>query len=112
MARIREKSTGLTVYGFIVLVALSVGNLAHLLWTVWLTLEQARTGWGYSTNIEMLALMPWLIEIVFAPVLVAAGIYFGLHALRRSERALLITNIVLAAALLAQYTITNLFMWF
>ena len=112
MARIREKSRGLTVFGFILLIALSIGNLAHLFWTIWLIIEQAETGFGYSTNLEMLALLPWFSEMVFLPTLICSVVWFGFHTLRRSERPLLIANAVLASALLSQYVITNLFLFY
>ncbi len=36
----------------IIMVSLSaLGNIGHLLWTVWLISEQIKTGWGYGTDI-------------------------------------------------------------
>lgn len=106
-----KKAKDSNVFGIILIVALSWGNLLHLLWTVWLTLEQIETGLHGGTRIEMLALMPWAIEWIFAPFLLAEIVYLIVSAHKRSVRGIKIANICLFAAILLQYGLTNLFMW-
>lgn len=55
--------------GWILTALLAGTNAVHLLWTVWLTVEQVRTGWGYGTSMELAVLMPWL--------LIAAVVQYG-----------------------------------
>lgn len=92
--------------------ALSVANLLHLLWTVWLTIEQIKTGWNGGTGMEMLALLPWMLELLCMPVILAAVIYLVLSFYRRQSKGLLVANSSLFALLLLQIGLTNLFLFY
>ena len=99
-------------FGATVLALLAGVNVLHLLWTVWLTAEQIQTGWGYGTDIEMLALLPWLTELVCIPALIVGLVYLILSFFFRHRKGLTAVNAVLFAAALVQYALTNLFLWF
>ncbi len=107
-----KKTKGSNVFGIILIVALSWANLLHLLWTVWLTVEQIETGWGGGTRIEMLSLAPLTLEMIFAPFLLAEIVYLILSAYSQSVKGIKIANICLFVAVLLQYGLTNLFLWY
>ena len=106
-----QKGKKMRVLATLLLVALSWVNLLHLLWTVWLTVEQVKTGWGYSTDLEMLALLPITQETLSIPILVACVVYFILSIFYPHEKRLLRTNILLFSAAVLQFGLTQLFMW-
>ena len=98
-------------FGVLLVIALAGVNLLHLLWTVWLVWEQIETGWGYGTNLEMLALLPWMTELLCAPVLLAGLVYLVLSVRRSPGKRLVVANAVLLGCAFAQIGITNLFLW-
>ena len=100
------------VFGLILVIGLIVANLASLLFTVDLTIEQIGSSWGDGTRIEMLALIPWMIELASIPFLVAEAAYLILHRWFIARRGLLIANAALCALLIAQFVLTNLFMFY
>jgi hypothetical protein len=110
--KVKKKSIALNVYGLIMLPTLIISNLANALFTVWLTVEQLGSSWGEGTGMELAVLYPWLIELLCAPVVIAGGVYLLLHVWRTSSKWLRVTNIVLYFALILQYALTNLFIWF
>ena len=76
-----------------------------------LTVEQIKTGWGYGTDMEMLALLPWMTELLSAPVLLAGVVYGILSIFFRHEKRLMVTNALLFALAAAQIGLTNLFLF-
>ncbi len=108
----KKKSLGLNIYGFVMLPTLVLTNLANALFTIWLTIEQLGSSWGEGTGMELAVLYPWLIELLCAPVVIAGGVYLLLHIRRTSSKWLYTTNIVFYFALILQYALTNLFIWF
>ena len=112
MKRQRKQSMLMFVFGLILVIGLIVANVASLLFTVDLTIEQLGSSWGDGTRIEMLALVPWMIELASIPLLVAEAAYLILHVWFASHRGLLIANGALYALLIAQFVLTNLFMFY
>lgn len=106
------RSKAMNVFGVITIALLSVVNILHLLWTVWLTYEQINMGWGKGTDIGMAALWPWLVELLCLPVLIVAIVFLCISVVRRPLKRILITNVVLLLAAVTQYVVTNLFIWF
>ncbi len=107
------KDASVTMDGLSVLLTALLGaaNLTHLLFTIWLITEQIETGWGYGTNIEMMALLPWMIEALAMPVLLGTLIY-EIAAWRRQYRSRLRRAVtMLTAVALLQFLLTNLFMF-
>ena len=100
------------VFGLILVIGLILANLASLLFTIDLTVEQIGSSWGDGTRIEMLALIPWMIELASMPLLIAEAAYLILHGWFASRRGLLIANAALYVLLLAQYVLTNLFLFY
>lgn len=97
------------IMGIIATVLLSLANLCHLLPTIILVMEQARTGFGFSTNLEIGVLYPWLIEILLLPILVYGAVY--LLVCRRASRGLYFANVALISLIFLQYVLTNLFIF-
>ena len=112
MKRQRKQSMLMFVFGLILVIGLIVANLASLLFTVDLTIEQIGSSGGDGTRIEMLALIPWMIELASIPLLVAEAAYLILHRWFISHRGLLIANAALCVLLIAQFVLTNLFMFY
>ena len=65
----------MTVFGIVSLVLAVWGNLGHLLFTVWVSAEQLKTGWGYGTDMEMAVLMPWLVEVLCIPAFIIGAAF-------------------------------------
>lgn len=107
-----KKKKTLDNFAIVMVIALAAVNLLQLLWTVWLTLEQIKTGWGWGTGIEMLAIMLWLTELVCLPFLLVAVIYLILSFFRHQNRKLLLANSILFACAVAQLVVTNLFLFY
>ena len=99
-------------FATVMLVAFSQANLLMLIWTIWLTAEQIRTGWGWGTGIEMLAIALWMAELLCLPVLLAGLVYAVMCFYRKQSRGLLIANIALFVCLVAQIAVTNLFLFY
>ena len=107
-----KKHKGMNVFGAIIGVLTAVVNLLHGFWTFWLIAEQIKTGWGYSTNLEMLVLMPWMLELICLPVLLTEVVYFIMSCFKRHDRIVTVSNIVLFSLAVAQYIGTNLFIFY
>ena len=71
----------INIFSIIMIILLVLINLAHLLWTVWLTIEQVKTGFGFGTNMELGVLYPWLTEILSYPVIITEIIYIIISAI-------------------------------
>ncbi|MGN0998106.1 MAG: hypothetical protein ACI4PO_00975 [Faecousia sp.] len=106
------KHKNMNFVGILLLILQAVGNLLHLLWTVWAVAEQVQTGWGYGTDMEIAVLIPWMLELLCIPVLVVAAAYLILSIWHRGSRGIFIANLSLFAALILQAGLTNLFIWF
>jgi hypothetical protein len=102
----------LFVFGLILLIGLILANLASLLFTIDLTVEQIGSSWGDGTRIEMLALIPWMIELASMPLLIAEAAYLILHGWFSSRRGLFVANVALCALLIVQFVLTNLFLFY
>lgn len=102
----------MNVLGVALIIMLSLVNLSHLLWTIWVVVEQVKTGWGHGTDMELGVLYPWLTELICAPAMVTAVVYLALSAFLRHKRGILIANIVLFVCALVQFGLTNLFIAF
>lgn len=107
-----EKHHVMNVLGVVTIVMLVLANLGHLLWTAWLIAEQAKTGWGYGTNMDLAVLMPWITELLCAPAMIAAVVYLALSCAFRHKKGILIANIVLFTCAVLQFGVTNLFIWY
>ena len=104
------KTKSLTPFGIVTIVLLSMSNLQHLLWTLWLIAEQVKTGWGYGTNMEMLALLPIFMNILAIPAILAAVVYLFLHLWWTSRRGVWITGLALLGTLALQIGLIWLFL--
>ena len=107
-----KKSMGLNVFGAIVCQLLAIANLVHLIFTWGICAEQIKTGWGYGTNWEMGALLPWMVEFLSMPVILAGVVYLAMHFWKKSEKAIFIITAVFLGLEIAQIVILNLFLFF
>jgi hypothetical protein len=112
MKKERKQSMLMFVFGLILVIGLILANLASLLFTIDLTVEQIGSSWGDGTRIEMLALIPWMIELACLPLVGAGAAYLILHVWFASHRGFFIANVALYVLLLAQYVLTNLFLFY
>ena len=109
----KEKSrVGMTVFGGITLVSAFFGNLAHSLFTLWVVIEQMKTGWGYGTDMEMAVLAPWFVELLCIPVLTAGAVFFLVNIKQRAPKGIVTANAVLYGMLALQIGVFNLFIHF
>lgn len=106
-----KKRDGMGIFGAITGSWMLIINVLHSVWTCWLVVEQINTGWGFSTKIEMLALLPWTLEFFSLPFLLAEVVYLVMSIFKRHRKAVLIINIVLFVLVIAQFFVTNLFMF-
>ncbi len=98
-------------FGVITLIFAAIGNIINLPWTAWLVAEQIKTGFGFGTDMEMAALLPWIAEVLSLPVIVLGIVYFVTMILKGKSKRFLKPNVIFYALLIFQITITNLFMW-
>lgn len=98
-------------FGLIMIYLLSVANGFNLLWTWWLVKEQIQTGWGYGTNMDILVLVPWIIQLACVPVVIATITYFVFVVVKGIKEKAVIANIVLLSVLLIQSVLIHLFIW-
>ena len=106
------KNRKMHIFGIALIYLLSVTNSFNIPWTYWLVKEQCITGWGNGTNMDILVLVPWIVQIACIPVAVAALAYFILSYVLRSDKKVIVTNIILFAALCVQSLFINLFIWY
>ncbi len=99
-------------FGWLTAPLLGLANLIQLFWTVWLTEEQIRTGWGYPTNLELAVLYPWITQLLLLPVVIGAGILLLYAAIKRNRGVILWVDLGLWLLLLLQYGVTDLFIFF
>jgi hypothetical protein len=103
------KESKTTILGILLLPALGLVNLSHLLWTIWLTVEQIETGWGYGTGISTLGIVPLMTQMFSAPALLAAILFFILACFHHHRKGVLIANICLFLSALLQFGIFHFF---
>lgn len=103
------KESKTTIFGILLIPALGLVNLSHLLWTVWLTVEQIKTGWDYGTGISTLGIVPLLTQLFSAPALLSAVLFFILACFHRHRKGVLIANICLFLTALLQFGLFHLF---
>lgn len=99
-------------FGALTAIIGAAGNIINLPWTLSLVAEELKTGFGYGTNIEMAALVIWMIEILSVPIIALESVYFITSALKHESKRFMKLNIVFCALLILQMVITNLFIWF
>ena len=103
------KESKTTIFGILLIPALGLVNLSHLLWTVWLIVEQIETGWDYGTGISTLGIVPLLAQLFSAPALLAAVLFFLLACFHRHRKGVRIANICLFLSALLQFGLFHLF---
>lgn len=107
-----KKSNGMNVFGAIVCQLLAIANLVHALFTWRICAEQIETGWGYGTNWEMGVLLPWMVEFLSAPVIVAGIVFLVLSIWKKSEKVIFILSLVFLICEILQIAVTNLLIFY
>ena len=112
----------MAVFAAILLCGLIIANLVNLPWFVLLLIEQIQTGWGYTTDMEMMVLLPLGVEFLCLPVLFVALIYVVLcyipkikqnylNNARTDNHKMFKANVSLFIMLILQIVCTNVFIW-
>lgn len=64
-------------FSIILLVIFILLNLIHIIFPIWLIIEDIKAGTVVGTNIELAVLYPWIIEILSLPlILLQIVLYF------------------------------------
>ena len=100
----------MNLFGTLTLISSSVVNLWNVYWTVWLTIEQFKTGWGFGTKMELGAFWPWVCEAVSVPFVITAIVFLILAIFKKPKKWLVITNAALLGIALLQFGLSNLFL--
>ena len=107
-----KKSIGMNAFGTICCITLAFVNLVHAFFTWGICAEQFKTGWGYGTNWEMGVLLPWFIELLSVPIMIAGVVYLIMHFWKKSEKAISILCASFLALEIIQIGILNLFLFY
>lgn len=106
-----KPSIGMNIYGGIMAGILTLANLAHMIFTIPMAIEQIITGFGYGSDIELGALVIWMLQALIIPVIIASVIFLCLNITKKAYRWLFWTDTILCIILVAQCIITDLFMF-
>ena len=98
-----KENNAVTIYGVVTIYLLFIANLLNIIWTIWLTIEQIKTGWGYGTNLEIGVLWPWTTELLCIPLIIVGIVYFIIHFFNYSYKKIYIVNVVLFSILLLEF---------
>ena len=108
-----KKNTKMTVFGIISAIMSAIFNLMLAIWTYTLVAEQINTGWGFGTNLEILALVPMLLSLISVSALTVGAIYILFTWLLKSgSKPVFITATSLFGVLAVQVVLINLFIWY
>ena len=102
----------MNIFGAIVCQLLAIANLVHVLFTWGICAEQVQTGWGYGTNWEMGALLPWFVELLSAPIILAAIVFLAMNLWKKSEKVIFLLCCVFLACEILQIILMNLFLFY
>ena len=107
-----KKSPGMNVFGAIICQLLAIANLVHAFFTWGICAEQIKTGWGYGTNWEMGALLPWFVELLSVPIILAGIVFLAMNLWKKSEKAIFILCVIFLACEVLQIILMNLFLFY
>ena len=107
-----KKSNGMNVFGAIVCQLLAIANFVHALFTWGICAEQIKTGWGYGTNWEMGALLPWFVELLSVPLILAGIVFLTMNLWKRSEKVIFVLCAIFLACEVLQIILMNLFLFY
>ena len=105
-----KKSTGMNIFGAIVCQFLAIANFVHAFFTWAICAEQIKTGWGYGTNWEMGALLPWMVEFLSFPIIFAAIVFLLMNIWKKSLKVIFVLCSVFLACEVLQIILLNLFL--
>ncbi len=100
------------IFGGLIIAPMLLVNIANAFWTLWLTIEQIATGWGFATNLELGVLYPWMFEAISLPFILLCLVFLIISFFKKPQKWILITNIVLFTLAVLQIGLTNLFIWY
>ena len=64
------------VFSIILMVIFIIINLLHIIWPVWLIIEDIKTGTMHGTGIELAVLYPMILQLCTIPFVLAEIIYY------------------------------------
>ena len=103
------KSKGVNIYGILTAIASGISNLLQIFWLIWLTAEQVKNGFGHGTDMDILAIVPILMNIIAIPSIIASMIFFMIHIFKKSSKNIFVINLVFWIMLLIQIGLIQLF---
>jgi hypothetical protein len=106
------KNEKTAIFGYINIFLMAIVNFANAFWTLWLTIEQLATGWGFPTYLEMGVLWPWIFEVLSLPFIILCLAFLILSIFKKTKKWVVIANSILLAFAILQIVLTNLFIWY
>ena len=100
------------IFGYINIFLMAIVNFANIFWTLWLTIEQLATGWGFPTYLEMGVLWPWIFETLSLPFIILCLVFLILSIFKKPKKWIVVTNAILFILAVLQIGLTNLFIWY
>lgn len=64
------------VFSIILMIIFIIINLFHIIWPVWLIIEDIKTGTMHGTGIELAVLYPMILQLCTIPFVLAEIIYY------------------------------------
>lgn len=95
----------------ILTIILSILNSINFISLLTLFSEEIQMNWEHGTNLELAVLYPWLIQFLGLPIIVFT-IFYLIFRIKKSDKKLFITNLLLLIILLIQYILINLLIFF
>jgi hypothetical protein len=89
-----------------------VSNIVLIFWTIALSIEQIETGWGYTTDLELLVLVPFILSILTIPIIIMELVFLPLSYFFRVTRQQFLFNVITFFALILQIILINLFIFY
>lgn len=94
---------------FVLTINLSILNLLHIIFPIWLIKEDITAGTMVGTGIEMAVLAPWMLEIISVPFVIGQIIYYIVH---RKDKHFYVLNTIVFGLYIFQVLLFNILLLF
>lgn len=111
MVRERKYSPNNKGYSIVCSFLLIVANIIFLFWTIVLTEEQIRTGWGYTTDLELFVLIPVILSMLTIPIIIMELVFLPLSYFFKVTKRQFVINIISFFILVLQIFLVYLFIF-
>ena len=96
------------VFAIILMVLFIILNVCHVIFPVWLIVEDIKAGTMHGTGMELGVLYPWLMEILSVPVVLAQVIYYIVFS---RVKYFHLANFIVFLVYLLQVLLFNVLLW-